>query len=115
MVQGLGLLLMSSSKDGMKKLAAFYVSLSLLATGIAGRATMRESFEEKLRVAGQATTHESVEEKLRVADQATTPELSEEKPRVHCNSMCNKCEEFWCKVGEGVVRYGVKVCAFLIV
>ncbi|GAB4855232.1 hypothetical protein Ancab_023856 [Ancistrocladus abbreviatus] len=110
---GLGLLLLSSSKEGMKKPAAFYVSLPLLAAGIAGQVTARESFEEKLRLAGQAT--KSVEKKPRVAGQATTRESDEEKARAHCNSMCNKCEECCHKVVAVVVTYGLKVGAFLVV
>ncbi|GAB4855236.1 hypothetical protein Ancab_039757 [Ancistrocladus abbreviatus] len=49
---GLGLLLLSSSKEGMEKPAAFYASLLFLATGIAGQATTRESFEKKQKAAG---------------------------------------------------------------
>ncbi|GAB4855242.1 hypothetical protein Ancab_023863 [Ancistrocladus abbreviatus] len=49
---GLGLLVLSSSKEGMKKPAAFYASLLFLATGIAGQATTRESFEKKQKEDG---------------------------------------------------------------
>ncbi|GAB4854944.1 hypothetical protein Ancab_023533 [Ancistrocladus abbreviatus] len=48
---GLGLLFKSSSKEGMKKPAAFYASLLFLAIGIAGQSTTRESFEKKQKAA----------------------------------------------------------------